>query len=387
MIIAADTNIPLIERACADLGELRCFDIRKPDELRQALHNADVLLCRSTIQVNPVTLADSKVRFVATATSGVDHIDIEALESCGVTVASAAGSNARSVADWLVAGLLQLDTDCDLCLEGASIGIVGVGHVGTAVYHAARALGLAPVLNDPPRESRGETPIPGERITFSTLEDTQTCDILTLHVPLTRSGDFPTFRMMNSDAFARLGDDTIFINTARGDVMAGDACLSYADDMNVVMLDVYPGEPDIDIGLLHAADLATAHIAGHSYDAKLRGTQMVYDAMMQWLGRSPRWRYEEYLPEPQVIEVRPHRSDSPYMEVQQILSRAYDITTDCSALYSMRLFPKEKRAAYFERLRADYHIRREFQSMTVKCRQLSPEALALLEGLGFRLQT
>ncbi|MCZ7554783.1 MAG: 4-phosphoerythronate dehydrogenase [Bacteroidia bacterium] len=386
MRIAADINIPCIEIALDGVGELRRFDSRNPDELRAALRGADALLCRSTIRVNEELLRDSNVRFVATATSGVEHLDIAALEARGITVASAAGSNARSVADWLTASLFFLRSDSLLMFEGASIGIVGVGHVGKAVYHAAKALGLSVVLNDPPREQRGEKPIPGENIVFSSFDRALDCDILTLHVPLERGGPFPTYQMMDMAQFNRLGDGGIFINAARGDVMRSDAALLYADGGDIIVLDVYPNEPDINPAFLKQGHIVTAHIAGHSYDAKLLGTQMVYDALFAWMGRVPRWRHEAHLPDLQPVSFSGRDAFSPFDEVYDVTRQIYDIFDDYSPMFGMYFEAPEHRVAYFERIRAEYRVRREFHRATVKAGSLSRDACDILGELGFRIE-
>jgi erythronate-4-phosphate dehydrogenase len=386
MRIAADMNIPCIDTALDGLGELRRFDSRRPDELREALRGADVLLCRSTISVNEELLRNSNVRFVATATSGVEHIDIGALEARGITVASAAGSNARSVADWLTAALFFLRNDAVCTFEGASIGIVGVGHVGTQVYHTAKALGMHVVLNDPPRELRGEQPIPGEKAVFSSFEDALECEILTLHVPLERGGSFPTYQMMDMAQFNRLGEDGIFINAARGDVMRPDAALLYADRGNTIVLHVYPNEPDIDPAFLKQGHIVTAHIAGHSYDAKLLGTQMVYDALFAWMGRVPRWRHEAHLPEMPALACRERDAFSPFDEVYDVTRQVYDIFDDYSAMFGMYAEAPENHVAYFERIRAEYPVRREYHRARVKAGSISRDARDILGELGFRCE-
>lgn len=385
MRIAADSNIPLIDTALAGLGDLRQFDSRNIAEVKTALLGADVLLCRSTIRVDEDLLRDSNVRFVATATSGTDHIDIPALQARGITVASAAGSNARSVAEWLAAALLRLYTEEIVTFELSTIGIVGIGHVGREVYRISDALGMEVVLNDPPRELRGEKPIPGVNVRFSNFEQALDCDIVTMHVPLTMNGPFATYHMMDMAQFNKLGDGGIFINSARGDVMARDACLLYADNANTVVLDVFPNEPNIDTEFLRQADIATPHIAGHSYDGKLLGTQMVYDALFEWMGRVPRWRHEAHLPELPIVQPRPVSSFSPYAEVADVVQQVYDIFEDMSSLYGIVAVEDSQRGAYFEKLRAEYPVRREFHRVTVKSSGLSREAREILGELGFRL--
>ena len=281
--------------------------------------------------------------------------------------------------------MLKLVRDNSIALEGASIGIVGVGHVGRQVFNMARALDLSLVLNDPPRELLREIPIPGEKLRFASLERALACDIVTLHVPLEHGGPFPTFRMMDMKQFNMLGDGGVFINAARGDVMVRDACLLYADQGNDVVLDVYPNEPNIDPEFLHQAAIATPHIAGHSYDAKLLGTQMVYDALFEWMGRVPRWRHEAHLPDIPPLTQHSRGDDTPYKEVARVVHTVYDIFQDASALFALSFEPEDARGAYFEKLRAEYPVRREFHRVTVQCKGISRDAAEILGNLGFRL--
>lgn len=419
MRIAADHNIPDIETRCAALGEVRVFDARDGAGLRALLREARVLLCRSTIRVDEELLGDTPVRFVATATAGTDHVDTAWLDARGIAFASAAGSNARSVAEWWAAAMLELHARARLRFPGATVGIVGVGHVGSEVADVARALGMTCLYNDPPRQRRGETPVPWSAEGFSEMEEILRCDIVTLHVPLTREGEFATAGFFGAGEFGRMCPGAVFVNAARGGVMDPTAVRAWAEAGNPVVLDVFPGEPRIDPALVLAADIATPHIAGHAWDGKLRGTVMVVEALRDWMAAGPhrdaarsatgnadpfvrsvsgparfalrrnqleaendgsaRSETEEGL-------VRVSFREQMYSQVLDTVRGVYDIRIDDAALRGAVEMDREEAAAEFARLRTEYRVRREFASCEFDRAGLSADAAAMLCALGFTLR-
>ncbi|MBE0644512.1 MAG: 4-phosphoerythronate dehydrogenase [Bacteroidetes bacterium] len=399
MLILADHNIPQIKSACSGLGEIRLFDSRDLVELRRLVPTADVLLCRSTIRVDADLLAGTPVRFVATATSGTDHFDTAWLDAHGITHASAAGSNARSVAEWWVAVMLELQARERISLDGAtSVGIVGVGHVGTQVADVACAMGMRCVYNDPPRERCGETPVSWSDVGFSSMEEILACDVVTLHVPLTREGGFPTAGFFGEGQFSLMHPGTVFVNAARGGVMEPAAVLRWAERGNPVVLDVFPGEPRIDPALVNVADIATPHIAGHAWDGKLRGTEMVAEALRGWIRMEPGRRVSSDLDTSGHEDTKTQRHENierehlptifrrdVYGEVLEVVRGVYDVRVDDAALRAAVEMDGEAAAAEFARLRAEYSVRREFAACDVNAAGLAPEAVKLLHALGLRL--
>jgi erythronate-4-phosphate dehydrogenase len=386
LIIAADRNIPFVAEACRELGEIRLFDVRDMQKLHIAVSEADVLLCRSTILVNEQLLGGTRVRFVATATSGTDHFDIPWLDERGIVWRSAAGSNARSVAEWFVAVLLELRKRGRLQLGGARIGVIGVGHVGRQVAAVAYALGMQLVLNDPPRMSRNEQPLSWSPEQFSTLDQSLRCDIVTLHTPLSDSGPHPTRHLIDASRFAWLSDHAAFINAARGDVVDSTALLEYLENSSATAaLDVFPGEPCIESDLVDSVEIATPHIAGHSLDGKLLGTQMLHHALCEFLDQEPHWRFEQYLPEAPMLQCTVSE-ESVLGQVHSIVQQVYDPMMDDTALRATMSQSLQERAASFKSLRADYPIRREFGAFRVRRVGLSHEAAAMLDALGFNLE-
>ena len=391
MIIAADRNIPFVTEACGHLGEVRLYDSRDEADLRACIAGAEILLCRSTVRVNRLLLADSDVRFVATSTSGTDHMDIAWLEEAGIAWAAAAGSNARSVAEWVAAVLLELHHRGRIDLVGADLGIVGVGHVGTQVADVAHALGLRTLLCDPPREERGERPLTWTDIAFSPLEELLHCRVLSLHTPLTSAGSHPTRRLVGEGQLSQLPEQAAVVNAARGEVLDVDAAATWRRWRDgALALDVFPGEPGIDPALVQVSDIATPHVAGHSLDGKLLGTQMVHDALCRFLDVPPSWRHEAALPPPPVLTLPDAAGeplpDSPYEEVLLAVHAVVPLLRDDESLRASMQLPHEQRASAFRALRAEYGPRREFRRVLLPADRFSTEAAHMLSALGFDLR-
>ncbi|MCB2203765.1 4-phosphoerythronate dehydrogenase [bacterium] len=385
--IAADSNIPFISEACDGIGDVRLYDVRDEVETRECVASAEVLLCRSTLRIDEQLLEDTQVRFVATATSGTDHLDLAWLEAQGIPWASAGGSNARSVAEWLAAVLLELHVRERTDLVAADIGIVGVGHVGSQVADIARALGLRMVLNDPPRSARGEKPLPWSDIRFSPLDELLHCAILTLHTPLTSADPFPTRQLIGERRLSMLPPSATVINAARGEVLDPEAVPRWRRwEGGALVLDVYPGEPGIDPALVDVADIATPHVAGHSLDGKLLGTQMVHDALCDWLDIEHPWNFEQYLPESgAIVPAAGTKAVSPFAEVHEVVRQVVPIQRDDASLRAIMQKVHKERGVAFKSLRAEYPVRREFRRIPLERSQFSGEAVLMLEALGFQL--
>lgn len=372
--ILADRNIPGITEACAGLGRVDLFDSRDRAGLRRALRTADALLCRSTIQVDHALLAGTPVRFVATATAGFDHVDTNALERDGIAFASAPGSNARSVAEYVAAALFEVCVARGRDLRGLRVGIVGVGEVGSRVAGIVAALGMVPVLNDPPLQARS-----GDA-RFVSLQDALSCDIVTLHVPLTADGPWPTRGMIGGEALARMSEGAVLLNTARGGVVHPDAMLRARGRLGALVLDVFPGEPAVEPALVSAADLATPHIAGHAFDGKLRGTAMVRDALARFLGAGGTWDPACVAPPPPVVEV-PEGGHT--AQVLAVLRAVSDLPRDDADLRAAMQLPVRERGARFAELRSDYRVRREFAAVRLAGASPGTDAARMLRALGF----
>jgi len=381
MKIVADPNIPFVQEAFGPLGEVQLVPGREITAAR--LQDADVLLVRSVTPVNAALLADSQVKFVATATIGTDHIDQEYLRQRGIGFASAQGSNANSVAEYVVAAMLEMAHRRKFRLRDKTFGVIGVGNVGSRVVRNAAALGMRVLQNDPPRERRADGEPGGRALptTFVSLEQVLSeADIITLHVPLTREGADTTFHLFDKNRLSSLASrQPILINTSRGAVADNQALLKAIDGERLggVVLDVWENEPNISPELLDIVDLSTPHIAGYSFDGKVNGTRMIYEALCQFFKLQPTW--SPHLPPPPVprLELTVSSGEDEEEVLRRVVKRVYDITADDIAL--------RKNVRTFDKLRAEYPVRREFFNTEVALRGASESLRARFMALGFRM--
>ena len=243
MKIVADANIPYVAECFSSVGEVKVVGGRQitPD----VVADADVLLVRSITPVGAELLPGSKVRLVATATIGFDHIDVDFLRRNNIGFASAPGSNANSAAEYVIAGLLEIAQRYDLDLADRSIGIIGVGNVGGKVARKCEALGMKVYLNDPPLQRQT-----GER-KYLPLKELYDCDFITFHTPLTFEGVDKTYHLADEKFFKSLKERCVFVNASRGGVVDSDALKAAirAGRLRAVVLDVWANEPTIDTGL------------------------------------------------------------------------------------------------------------------------------------------
>ena len=376
MKIVADENILFVHEAFEPMGEVISAPAAAID--RTLVADADMLLVRSVTKVDAGLLEGSNVRFVGTATIGVDHIDLGYLDQRGIAFSSAPGSNATSVAEYLVAALFVLQQRHGLQFDGLKLGIVGVGNVGSRVLPRAQALGFDCVLCDPPLADRtGDDK-------YSPLEAIFACDIITLHVPLMKAPPYPTWHLVDEDFLAEMKPGALLINTSRGAVVDNSALKAALErgELRGAVLDVWEGEPLVDLDLLQRVDIATPHIAGYSLDGKVKGTQQIYEALCTHLGVTPQWDPKSVMPHPEcpTLTVDAQTSGS----LSGALEAVYDIMRDDGALRAVREIPENERASFFQRLRKEYPRRREFYNthVTVDGRDTTLEQQFL--GLGFR---
>ncbi len=375
--IVAGENIPYLQEAFSGLGDLSILPGRS---IRSAdLINTDILLIRSITQVNEDLLKNTPVQFVGSASAGTDHLDTEYLKSRNIGFTSAAGSNANSVAEYVIVALLWLGKEKGISLKEKTIGIVGVGNIGKLVKKKAEALGMIPVLHDPPLAETGE-------IDHRSLQETLSCDVVTLHTPLTTDGRYPTHHLLNEQTFKWLKPTSIFINAARGEVVDTHALLDALTQKRIgpTIIDVWEQEPAINWDLFQAVTLGTSHIAGHSLDGKANGTFMIYAALCKHLHMAPTWDPEQSLPLPSVpsikVGIQQHSDEE---QLQQMIAQIYDVEADHHCLKSLLISPLEERPALFDKLRKNYPIRREFHWTNVKLPPNMKRLRELTNGLGF----
>ena len=380
MNIIADENIPSVSAAFRSMGDVRLVQGRGLTAAQVA--DADVLLVRSVSRVDETLLAGSRVRFVGSATIGFDHVDLNYLRARGIGFATAPGSNATSAAEYVVSALLVLAERNASALAGKTVGIVGCGNVGSRVQARLAALGMQCLVNDPPRQASGA---PGEYVDFATALQ---ADVVTVHVPYTRTGSHATHHLFDAHAIAQLRPGAIFLNTSRGAVADNGALLAalrQRDDLAVV-LDVWEGEPSISMPLLERVALGTPHIAGYSLDGKLRGTEMIYQAACDFLDVAAGWDVRSVLPPALAVNLPMDEGMSPEAVVRAAVLGCYDIRADDTRLRGMLVLDAAARPGYFDRLRKQYPVRREFAATRLVGGVQRPEVRACLAGLGFLVE-
>ncbi len=263
--------------AYAQLGDLNVFSGR--EITRDALTDADVLIVRSVTHVAPSLLNGTRIRFVGTVTTGVDHLDIAYLQEQSIEVATAAGFNARPVAEYVLASLFLLADQRCIPMQHLTLGVVGVGRIGSMIGGWAKSIGMSVLFNDPPREMVGDT---GPWMSINAL--LAASDIVTLHVPLTHEGTHATVGMADADWLSRMNHGASLINTSRGGIVDEKALFSAieANSVSNAVVDTWLNEPHVNRELVGRCRIATPHIAGHSIDAKFRGSRLVREALADW---------------------------------------------------------------------------------------------------------
>ena len=377
MKIIAEENIPCVEKAFASLGEVELVSGRG---LRAGqVRDADILLVRSVTRVDKRLLAGSSVRFVGSATIGFDHIDRNYLRSRDIGFSTAPGSNAISAAEYVISALVVLAERDGIDLGTKTAGIIGCGNVGSRVLEKFTALGIDCLVNDPPLKRQGG------HDDYVGLYAVLQADIVTVHVPLAAGGDYPTFHLLDEAFLKRLKSNTILINTARGavaDNRALDHVLGRRSDLSVV-LDVWENEPEISTSLLKKVALATPHIAGYSLDGKLRGTEMIYTAACKYFQQSTQWSVADELPGAGLLDTESFIAGDVTGNIRKAVLDCYDIHDDDERLRTMLSRPRQDRPAYFDRLRKEYPVRREFQTKKISGAGLDESTQAVMRGLGF----
>ena len=373
--IVCDDRIPFIRGVFEPYADVLYLPGNEID--RASVKDADALIVRTRTICNKSLLEGSKVKIVASATIGYDHIDTAWCASAGIEWTNAPGCNSSSVQQYVVSVLCSLARRFNLNLCDLTLGVVGVGHVGSKVAAAARALGMKVLLCDPPRARRE-----GPEQFVGLDELVRHADIITLHVPLSKEGPDTTWHMFDSQRIASLSSHQVLINTSRGEVVDNKVLKNALKTgrIKASALDVWENEPEIDGELLDLLSIATPHIAGYSADGKANGTAAVVRAVASLLGLPLEdWQPESIPVAPQGLSFS---IDAGEQSLQDVLCKAvfhaYDVLEDDS---SLRCAP-----SYFEQLRGDYPVRRDFSAFNIKLNGGSAEMTSALKTLGFNLK-
>jgi erythronate-4-phosphate dehydrogenase len=376
MLIVADENIPLLDAFFAGFGEIRRVPGRSID--RATVEQADVLLVRSVTQVNRALLAGSKVRFVGTCTIGTDHLDLDYFNEAGITWSSAPGCNARGVVDYVLGSLMTLAEIEGVDLTQRTYGVVGAGEVGGRLIKVLQGLGWNVKVCDPPRQA-------AEGSDFVSLEQIiEQCDVISLHTPLTRSGDGATWHLFDQQRLQQLKPGTWLINAARGPVVDNAALrnvLLEREDLQAV-LDVWEAEPEVDVALAELCVLATPHIAGYSLDGKQRGTAQIYQAYCEFIGQPASILLSDLLPAPWLSEVSLHGESDPAWALAMLCRGVYDPRRDDADLRRSLVGNVAEQRAAFDVLRKQYPVRREIEGLKVRIEGESTALQQIVAALG-----
>lgn len=347
--IIIDANIPYIRGTFDKVAEVEYLTAKEITP--QKVKSADALIIRTRTLCNADLLEGSQVKFIATATIGTDHIDINYCDAHNIAWTNAPGCNAESVAQWVGSVLAVWSNKHNCSLSGKTIGIVGHGHVGKRVERLAHKLGMNVLLNDPPLALEN----PDKYIDLHTIA--RECDVITFHTPLTREGKFATYHLADEEFFKTLQENTpnntpsLIINAARGGIINENALLSHLSQLSTlnfqlsnIAIDCWDGEPETNSELRQRVLIATPHIAGYSADGKLNATQQVVQAVASFFNIHP-----------DTVEGLPPKSTTTATgdTLKNQLLHNYNILADNDALKSE---PHK-----FEHFRSNYPVRRELK--------------------------
>lgn len=376
MLIVADENIPLLDAFFQGFGEIRRVPGRGID--RALVEQADVLLVRSVSQVNRALLEGSKVRFVGTCTIGTDHLDLEYFAEAGIHWASAPGCNARGVVDYVLGSLMTLAEIEGADLAQRTFGVVGAGQVGGRLIKVLKDLGWAVKVCDPPRQA-------AEGGDYLSLEQIiEQCDVISLHTPLTRDGEQPTWHLFDEQRLNSLKPGTWLINAARGPVIDNAALrevLLEREDLQAV-LDVWEQEPSVDVDLADLCVIATPHIAGYSLDGRQRGTAQIYDALCGFLQRPVEVSLAELLPRPWLAGLTLDAATDPAWALAALCRSVYDPRRDDADFRRSLVGTDSEQRSAFDALRKHYPPRREIDSLKVHIEGQSATLENIVAALG-----
>lgn len=344
MKVVVDDKIPYIRESIEKIADEVIY-LPGAGITSECVKDADALIIRTRTKCNKDLLEGSKVKFIATATIGYDHIDTDYCKENNIFWTNAPGSNSSSVLQYVHSSLLLLEQEKHINLKNLCIGIVGVGNVGSKIHDLASSLGMKVLLNDPPRQDRGDD------LVFCDLETiAKECDIITFHTPLNKDGKYVTYHLADKNFFDLLHKKPIIINTSRGEVIETNALLNALENYQIdeAIIDVWENEPDINLKLLEKAFLSTPHIAGYSADGKANATRMSLKSLISFFNIQQDISVTPPPPPQTVLYV--HTLNKAYLKM-------YNPQKDSQAL--------KQHPGKFEEFRGNYPLRREKEAYTI----------------------
>lgn len=374
MKIIADNKIPFLKGVLEPFCDVEYMQGNKISNAD--LKNAEGLIIRTRTKCNKELLRDTKVKFIATATIGFDHIDTDFCENNGIKWTNAPGCNAGSVQQWFMAAILYHAMENKIDLTTRTLGIIGVGNVGSKILRFADILGVRVLINDPPIARRKGL------CGFNNLETLQQeCDIFTFHVPLNMEGVDKTYHMVNEQFINKINQGCLIINSSRGEVIDENVLLPAVKTGKIggIILDVWENEPDINPELLELSSICTSHIAGYSADGKANGTAMSVQAISNYFDFPLSDWYPDELPTENIEDIIiDARQKSRQAIITEAILKTYPVLRDDNNLRS--------NIEDFEQLRGSYPVRREPKAWTVKLENDNRNFRTSLQKLGFKLK-
>ncbi len=353
MQVIADKNIPYVYDAFKGVGQLRLLE---SGEITAAtVKNCDILVVRYVTRVDKKLLAGSRIKFVGTVSAGTDHIDLRYLKDQKIAFSAAPGSNAESVAEYVIAALLSLHKLGRINIPEATLGVVGVGNVGSRVAIKAKALGMNVLLNDPPKRRTTDDK------SFKPLSSLMGSDVITIHTPLTFTGKDKTAGLFGAKRLAGLKRGAVVINTARGGIVCERSlkkCLT-SGRLGGAVIDVWENEPNIAPGLVDLSDISTPHVAGLSQEARLAAVCVIYAAVCAHFRIAPVWKPPVRRRAPLVCVRSPR--DTLCSVLHGAVRRIYNIEKD-SAEFKLEVVKGPTAGAAFTAFRKRYLRRSELSS-------------------------
>jgi erythronate-4-phosphate dehydrogenase len=372
--IIADDKIPFLKGVLEPFANITYLPGGKivPEDVK----NSNAIITRTRTTCNENLLKNSSIKLITTATIGYDHIDAEYCDRAGIKWTNAPGCNSWSVQQYITAAIMTLVHEKNLKFKDLTLGVIGVGNVGSKVTKTAEALGIKVLSNDPPRAEKES-----DRIFVPLEKLLAESDIVTCHVPLEKEGKYPTYHLANEDFFGKMKDKSVFINSSRGSVTDTKALKKAVNTkLSAYILDVWESEPNIDLTLLKGAFIGTPHIAGYSNDGKANGTAACIHEIARFFGieKLKNW-YPEHLPAPPMDMTIFLNGNGKSREqiIHESVTYTYPIGKDSERLKQSPLT--------FESQRGNYWIRREFNNYLIKAEKVDNETLNSLKKIGFNV--
>ena len=373
MKIVADTNLYGVRRTFEQIGELVLVPGRELS--KSHLKDADALLVRSITRVDADLLEDSSIKFVGTFTSGADHIDNTYLENKGIAFADARGSNANAVVDYCFAALAYCIKMKSLVLKDCKVGIVGGGHVGGLFAAKLRRLNVEVLICDPPLQDSATEPALEK---YCPIEAIMQCDVVSLHVPLTKDNEHATYGMLNFERLSALPQSALLINTCRGSVVDENALLELLNQRSdlTCIVDVWENEPVTNSALVQRVDIATPHIAGYSMEAKRIAMVHIFEQIQKEFSLPV--QSQPIFEKDKEVKITGNLKEDPWATVLGLFPL-------CSLSEKFKESHKHENVAdAFDQLRRNMLARREFNKITLPGANLTEVQRAVLQVLGIR---